>query len=198
MKKAIITMIVIIVLAAIAAGIFFLLNRPMGITTSPIQNSTGTLPEIQGSSIPGIPSGTTLSLGDAALSPADLSVGPPADAPQGATISFQAASGTIVLKNFYAGAQAYWAPLDALLITYTPAYALWYYRDTSDFVVEIPLSGTSADEDTGASALAADLGVSQQTLCELPVTAVFVIDRGMDNQEYPLDLCTAASAINPQ
>ncbi len=158
---------------------------------------TSTASSTAGGGATAIPAGTTLILSDAAISSTDISSAMPADAPQGATIPFQTPSGTIVLKNFYTAAQGYWSPLNTVLIEYNPAYAIWYYRDSSDFEIDIPVGGTIADEDTAASQLAAALGVGQQELCSLPVQAVFTIDRGITNESLPLDFCPAPNPAPP-
>ena len=179
-KTTIIIAITVIVVALIGGGVFlFLQHQPTAPVTS--QNGVGT-PS----------SGTTLSLGDALVPLSDISSGPPADAPQGATISFQTANGAVTLNNFYTGAQGYWAPLDAVLLTNNSAYAIWYYRDPSNFLIEVALNGTTADEDAAETVLATDLGVSQNELCSLPVAVTFATDRGTDSQQYPLDICPAA------
>jgi len=209
MKKAIIIAILIIVFAALAVGVLFFLKNNQIPQTVPPQNTTGTLPVStstggnpigQESSTPTgpepVPAGATISLGDTSVSSTDITSGEPADAPQGATLQFQTASGTVALNNFYASAQGYWAALNTVLIAYNPGYAIWYYRDTSQFAIDVPLGGTQADEDSAAGVLAQDLGVSQQALCGLPVTVIFDADRGISNFEYPLDFCTTPGVIN--
>ena len=189
MKKAIIIIVAIIVLAALGAGAFLFLQSRSSLTTgTPVQNGTGMLPLANGGA--GAPFGGSILLGDATVSSTDITPGIPAGAPQGATISFQTASGTITLKNFYNDAQGYWAPLDALLLQHNASYTTWYYRDTSEFTIVLPVDGTMSDADAAAMQLAGDLGVSEQKLCSLPVSAVFMIDRSMDSQIYPFDFCS--------
>jgi hypothetical protein len=136
-------------------------------------------------------SGDILVLGDASIPAADISSTLPADSPTGPTISFQAASGTITLKNFYNQAQGYWFDLDMILLQHAPAYTLWYYRGDSSFEIDLPENGY--DQAAAESALAQDLGVSQQVLCSLPVTVELTFDRGDSDQELPLESCPQQS-----
>jgi hypothetical protein len=202
MKKAIIISVVIIILAAIVVGVLFFLKNRAATTAVGVGSDTGLLPgstggntETQQSSTannPGSTSGAAIiPFGDAAVTGVDISPGAPADAPQGPTLQFQAASGTVTLNNFYNSAQGYWIPFDMLLIQSNASYAIWYYRDSSEFEIDIPTGGTFTDEDNAASQLARILGVGQQELCSLPVTAVFEIDQGNDDEVYPLNFCSA-------
>jgi hypothetical protein len=196
MKKTTIIILVIVVIALLGAGVFlFLQNKP---AIPVVVGNTGTLPGPSegNTTTPGNnSSGTILLLGDATVSSADISSAMPSDAPKGATIAFQTASGTIALKNFYSVAQGYWAPLNALLLANSPSYTMWYYRDNSEFSIVIPLGGTASSSDAAATVLAADLGVNEQELCALPVAAVFMIDRGMDSEQYPLDFCPPSTLV---
>lgn len=180
------------VLVVIAGGIFaFLTWRSNGAGVSQGTLPGGTLPIVQNSSTQGIQptdlSQATLTLGDAIISGADISSTMPSDAPQGATISFQAASGTVSLKNFYTGAQGYWFDLDAVLLQYNQSYVLWYYRGNSSFMIVLPTDGE--DQAAAETALAQDLGVAPSGLCSLPVTVEYVFDRGGSSQELPLLSC---------
>ena len=80
-----------------------------------------------------------------------------------------------------------------LLIQSNSSYAIWYYRDSSEFEIDIPVNGTFADEDNAASQLAGILGVSQKELCSLSVSAVFEIDQGNGDEAYPLDSCATST-----
>ena len=201
MKKAIIIVIIILVFAAICIGLLFFFksqsqlqsqSQPSG--TSP---STQSPPAGQGQSTstqnnPGTDlSEATLAFGDASISGSDISSALPADAPTGPTILFQAASGTIPLKNFYASAQGYEFNLDLILLQYNASYTLWYSRGDSSFAIDLPEDGS--DQAAAEAALANDLGVSTQTLCSLPVTADYTFDRGNSNQELPLEACPQQS-----
>lgn len=195
MKKTIIIAVVVLVIIAIGAGVFLFLQNNSAATNTATQTG-GNLPVQTNSTTSdqgGAPAApTTLSLDDTQIPLSDITA-LPSDVPQSPTIQFQTASGTITLKNFYPAAKGYWAPLDLVLLENNPSYTIWYYRDSSEFEIDIPLSGTSSDADAGAAQLANDLGVSKQSLCGLPVTASFIIDRGMDSQTYPLDFCSQSA-----
>jgi hypothetical protein len=203
MKKALIIIVIIIVLAAICVGILFFFHQQTVVTTT---TTTGTLPTstnpggVLSTTTTATPptTGNSFFLSDAGISQADITPGPPSDAPQGATIPFQTASGTVTLKNFYPSVQGYWPPLDVLLLADGPSYTLWYYRDDSQFEIDVPPDGGLFDEDAGATQLSTMLGVSQQQLCSLPVTVVYMIDGGTDGETSPLDFCTPSGVINPQ
>lgn len=194
MKKAIIIAVVIVLVAVVAIGVLFLLKGNATTPTTTQTNTGGGLGAAQQTSTETNPSSApTIALGDASIASSDITPGAPADTPQGPTIQFQAASGTITLDNFYTGAQGYWAPDDALLIRSTATYATWYYRDSSAFEIDIPVGGTLTDEGNAAAQLSAILGIDQKQLCSLSVSAVFAFDQGNDSEVYPLSSCATST-----
>lgn len=179
-------------LVLIAAGLFIFFEWRSGIPAVSQNTTSAGLPPLgqlatSTQSNPASISQATLFLGDATISGADISSTMPSDAPQSPTIPFQTASGTVSLKNFYLGAQGYWFDLDSLLLQYDQAYVLWYYRGISEFVIVLPENGE--DQAAAEAALAGDLGVSQQTLCSLPVMVEYVFDRGNSEEDLPLESC---------
>ena len=192
MKKAIIIAFVIVFVAIAAIGVMlFVKNQQQGSVTT---GTGGILPVVAvgggGGGQAGVSGGSAgLLLGDGSLPPGDVTTTMPADAPQGDTLPFQVATGTMILKNFYMTAQGYWPGLNALILANNASYTIWYYRDTSQFTMVFALGATTADENAAAASLAAQLGVDVHGLCSLPVMDTFMIDRGMDAVSYPLDFC---------
>jgi len=196
MKKTIIVIIVVIVLMALGVGAFLFLNNRQATTTpTPPGGPAGQGTTTQGG---GTTSEAYIGLGDSGITSSEIAPGAPSDAPQGPTLSFQTASGTITLNNFYTTARGYWAPLNVLLLADSPAYAIWYYRDSSAFEIDVPPDGGLSDEDSAASQLSGMLGISQQELCALPLTVVFQIADGGDSATAPLDSCIVPGVINSQ
>jgi hypothetical protein len=200
MKKTLIAVVIVILVLMLSVAAVFLFEKNNPTATTGVVG-TGTTPSLVGGNTTtsgSNSSGAPLLLGDATIPSSDISSAMPSDAPHGPTMTFQTASGTVVLKNFYNVAQGYFFTLNTLLLASSPSYTIWYYRDNSEFSMVIPLEGTESDENAAATVLAADLGVSEQELCNLPVVVIFMIDRGMDSEQYPLDFCPVSAFTSSQ
>ncbi len=207
MKKTVIIVIIIVIVAAAAIGVMLWIHNSQGsgsVVTGTEGTPGGSLP-VSGSAVSSTESANggnaaapEFMLGDATVPAGEITATMPADAPQGSTIQFQVATGSVILNNFYMTAQGYLPSLDALVIAANTSYTIWYYRDSSDFSIVLALGATSDDADAAASMLASRLGVNQQELCSLPVSLTYMIDQGMDSLESPLDFCATPGVINSQ
>jgi len=172
-KKLIIVLGVVLLIAVIALGYFFVSH-----------NSDGSQGGVTGTPTAAQPSAPTVP---------QISASMPADAPQGDTFVVQASGGGVTVKNFYKTSVGFSAGEDAILIAQSERYSLWYYRSFGGFEIALSSDGGSGDITAGTQALLADLGIDMKALCTLTVEVTYPVDNGTDKESLPFNGCSTGA-----
>lgn len=179
MKKALIIIFAIIVIAAIAIGVVFFMGQqgaPSGGT------GTGT-----------IPSGTTTPTGAYSSSTTGTgALGTSSSQGSGSsTITIGTDRGTVTVNNFYNTASYTTQDGQTVVLQDQADYQIVYNVSDSSFIISILATPLEANRQAAESAFLSQLGISQADACKLKVSEGVPI--GVSNQypgvNFPLSFC---------
>ena len=193
MNKFIIGLIVVVALAVLGAGIYFLFGSGSGATNTNTGVTTagtgGTLPTaVVGSSTPLNGVGTNLPgyVGQASAVFGNL--------PTGSYLQIGTSKGTVQVNNFY----ALNPPVvegNVIVIKDTADYAVTYDPSDSSFWLAITGTPFATAQSEAEQDLLATLGIGKADACKLNVTSGMVYTPGdaLDGQSFPLSFCAGGA-----
>jgi len=179
MRKIIIAVIVIVVIA-LCAGLYFLFAHQGGSTgTGSAGGQLGTLPAV----------GTSTTAGTA--SNASDVYGVP---PTGAQFSIGTPQGTVTVNNFYL-ANPPVVEGGTIIIKQAQNYAITYDPATSEFWLAITGTPFTTARAAAEQDFLATLGISKADACKLSVTSGIVYSPGdpNDGKSFPLSFCATGA-----
>ncbi len=188
MKKTILIVILILIIAGVAAALFYL-NRGAG-----MPSGTGTGTEST-SSTGGLP-GTTGGTGTAPLVPPTGNFSS-STFPTSTTITIGTSKGSVTVNNFYRNPSLVTPDAETVLIIATNSYNLAYNTTDSSFTIGLLSEPLAAARTAAEAGLLQTLGISQADACRLNV-AVYVpgsIDGDHAGINLGLSFCPGAIGL---
>jgi hypothetical protein len=184
MKKFIITLAIILLLAAAGFGIYFVFNKN---TTATDTNATGGAGTVSTGGLPAASVGSSTPV----LASAVWN-----NLPTSTTIVIGTAKGGVSVKNFYLANP----PTDSdgdVVLKQTQNYVIVYNPLDSSFWLGITGSPFATWQNTAEQDFLTTLGISQSDACKLDVTSgvIYSPNNPNDGKSFPLSFCTASGAF---